>query len=146
GDSVLEPGWLSAAGARWVACPAGALASEGGPVALTHPCASERNQARREAMYYYDHDTSTPAIDPIPTAALAGLQQGGLTGADASSRFTGTSTVHALLCRVGYTTADPPAAECQLTPTNGANVAVTVIATNQQAGEASSATVKETWA
>ena len=146
--SATDGGWLASTGTsrRWVRCPAGALASEGGTVAMTHPCAAERIQARREQMFYYDNDPATTAIDPIPNASLAGLQQGALTGADSSTRFTGTTTVNALLCRIGFTTATPPVPECQASPINGANVAVTIIATNVQAGESSSATIKETWA
>lgn len=144
--SASDGGWLASSGGsrRWLRCPAGALTSDGGTVPLTHPCAAERLQARREQMYYYDNDPSTTAIEPIPTAQLAGLQQGALTGADASSRFTGTTTVNALLCRIGYTATNAP--ECQAAPTNGANVAITIVASNQQTGESSSATVKETWA
>lgn len=146
--SATDGGWLASTGTsrRWIRCPAGALASEGGTLAMTHPCAAERIQARREQMYYYDNDPSTTAIESIPNASLAGLQQGALTGADGTTRFTGTTTVNALLCRIGYSTATPPVPECQASPANGANVAVTIIATNVQAGESSSATVKETWA
>lgn len=146
--SAAANGWLASTGTsrRWVRCPAGALVSDGGTVAMTHPCAAQRIQARREQMYYYDNDPSTTAIDPIPNGSLIGLQQGALTGADTTTRFTGTTTVNALLCRIGYTTATPPVPECQASPTNGANVAVTIVASNQQTGENSSATVKETWA
>lgn len=137
-------GWLEPSGTNrhWVRCPTGTLAA-------THPCSAERNAARRAQMYYYDNDVSTSAIDPIPNASLAGLQQGALTGENTTARFTGTTTVHGLLCRIGYTTPTPPALpvpECQLSPLNGANVAITVIATNSQTGESSSSTVKETWA
>lgn len=147
--SSASGGWLASSGSsrRWLRCPAGALANEtGGVVPLTHPCAAERRQVRREQMYYYDNDPSTSTIDPIPTSDLVGLQQGALTGADASTRFTGTTTVNALLCRIGYSAATPPVPECQASPTNSANVAITIIATNQQTDENSSATVKETWA
>lgn len=148
--SAAEGGWLASTGTsrRWVRCPAGLLASEGGPVAMTHPCAAERWRPRREQMYYYDNDPSTAEIDPIPNADLAGLQQGSLTGdsSTSTSRFAGATKVNALLCRLGYSAATPPVPECQASPTTGANVAITLIASNQQAGESSSATVKETWA
>lgn len=142
--NVGAGGWLEPSGSsrHWVRCPASPTAP--------HPCLAERDSTRRAQMYYYDNDVSTSDVDPIPNGSLTGLQQGGLTAdtnsAATSSRFTGTTRVDALLCRIGYTTATPPVPECQASPTNGANIAVTLIANNQQTGESSSATVKETWA
>lgn len=138
-------GWLdsaTAANKRWLPCPAGTLAAG-------HPCLAERVDARRVRMYYYDNDPTTGAIDPIPNSALVGLQQGsftGFTGTDNTNRFTGETAVNALLCRLGQNTATPPESECQLSPLTGGNIAVTLIATNSQAGESAKATVKETWA
>lgn len=132
-------GWLGAGTSRrWVQCPSGALAS-------SHPCAAERDLARRVKMYYYDADTATPAIDSIDYASLTAAQTGALTGVG-TSRFSGTVSLNALLCRIGYTTGVNPQPECQLSPTNGSNVAITVIATSRLTGESSSSTVKETWA
>jgi hypothetical protein len=147
--NATAPGWLSSgASRRWVRCPAGALANEGGPVAMTHPCASERIQSRREAMYYYDNDPSTTAIEPIPYSSITNSSSvsvtGALTGADATSRFGGTTTVNALLCRIGYTSAGAP--ECQASPATGSNIAISMIARSQLTNESAQATVKETWA
>ena len=134
-------GWLTGgASRRWVACPSGAIAA-------SHPCAAERNPTRRAGLYYYDNDPSTAAVDSIPypammTAAIDGI----LTGGDATSRVAGTTTLNALLCRVGYDASAPTVPRCELNPAAAGNVAVTLIATAQVPGESSSATVKETWA
>lgn len=137
---TVDDGWLaSGATRRWVACPTGALAAD-------HPCAAERNPTRRAGLYYYDNDPSTSNVDPIPYSTLTASVGGILTGADTSARFTGTTTLHALLCRVGFDAASPTEPRCQLNPTTGGNVAVTLIASAQVAGENASAVVKETWA
>jgi hypothetical protein len=132
-------GWLTGGTRRWVACPSGALAAG-------HPCSAERDPVRRAGLYYYDNDVSTPAVEGIPYDTLTASVGGILTGADTSSRFNGTTTLNALLCRVGYSTTNPTVPECQLNPTAAGNVAVTLIANAQVAGESAAATVKETWA
>lgn len=131
-------GWLSAASSRWVACP--------GTPAAGHPCLAERDATRRAALYYYDNDTASAAVDPIPYTTLTAAMTGALTGADATSRFAGTTTVNALLCRIGFDPAAPTVPTCLLNPPVGSNVAVTLIAQSQITGEAATATVKETWA
>lgn len=135
---AVDNGWLTTgASRRWVACPTGTIAS-------THPCAAERDATRRAGLYYYDNDPSTADPDGIPYASLTASVGGILTGGDATSRFTGATTIHALLCRVGYPTPTEP--RCQLNPTAAGNVAVTLIASAQVPGESASAVVKETWA
>jgi hypothetical protein len=138
---TVNNGWLTGgASRRWLPCPAGAIAD-------THPCAAERNPTRRTSLYYYDNDPSTPGVDSIPYPAMMTAAIGGiLTGGDATSRFTGTTTLNALLCRVGYAPTAPTIPRCELNPTAAGNVAVTLVATAQVPGESSSATVKETWA
>lgn len=132
-------GWLTTGTSRrWVRCPTGAIAT-------THPCSAERDTARRSQMYYYDADPATAAVDSIDYASLTAAQTGALTGVG-TSRFSGTVTLNALLCRIGYTTAAVPQPQCQGNPTNGNSVAVTIIATSRLTGESSSSTVKETWA
>lgn len=141
-------GWLTPGAAKWVRCPAGALASEGGPVAMTHPCAAERIQARREQMYYFDNVPATGAIDGVPYTSIAGaLSSGVLTGADASTRFPATTTVNALLCRINTDlTQASPSFPCSAVPTAGNSIAVTLVSETTLTGEGAAAVVKETWA
>lgn len=132
-------GWLAPGTERWLPCPSAPAAG--------HPCLAEANTTRRSAMYYYDGDASSGAVDPIPYLSLAGaLTSGSLTGGTAGARFAGTTRVDALLCRIGFSAANPTQPECQLTPANPANVAITLVATSAMGGESASATVKETWA
>lgn len=142
-SNTTGTGWLDGGttGPGWRRCPTGAIAD-------THPCAAERDQDRREEMYFFDADRDTAAIDPIPYSALTGAQTGALTGADASSRYSGAVQVNALLCRIGYDMTNPtiPVPECQASPVDSANVAVTLVAGAQLTNESADAVIKETWA
>jgi len=133
-------GWLASGTRRWVSCASVT-------VTAGHPCASERDLTRRAGMYFYDSNPATAAVDAIPYSSLTAAQANALTGTTTggvADRFTGTVAVNALLCRIGYTNTGAPA--CQLNPTTGNNVAITVIATSRLTGESSSSTIKETWA
>lgn len=139
-------GWLTAGSAKWVRCPAGLLANEGGPVPVTHPCAAERLRARREQMYYFDNDPSTGAIEGIPYTTIAGALTGVRTG-DGTATYNATTTVNAVLCRISNDlTPASPSFPCAANPTTGNNVAVTLIAETVLPGESSAAVIKETWA
>ena len=149
--SKTPGGWLEVGGtgAGWLACEA----SDASP----HPCGAERDLARRARMYYFDANRSTDEadeIEPLPYSTITGSKTGALTGADPTTRYTDTSVVNALLCRIEYDTSDPvnKIPRCDLLPNTTAtteasnNIAVTLIANESIGGENSAATVKETWA
>ncbi|WP_147653737.1 PilX N-terminal domain-containing pilus assembly protein [Vulcaniibacterium gelatinicum] len=139
-------GWLTPGSAKWVRCPTGLLANEGGPVPVTHPCAAERLRARREQMYYFDNDPSTATIDGLPYTTIAGALTGVRTGEGAAT-YNATTTVNAVLCRIGSDlTPASPSFPCAANPATGNNIAVTLIAETSLPGENAAATIKETWA
>lgn len=138
----IGAGWFSAGAAkRWQRCPVLS--------ATPSPCDAERDAARRSQMYYYDGDPVAAGIQGLPYASVAGAVGGALTGESATStaRFTATTNVNALLCRIDYDTTDPsnPIPKCTATPANGRDIALTLIADVGIAGENSSSTIKETW-
>lgn len=136
-------GWFETGAIRWKACPALVAGT-------THPCDAERDAGRRARMYYYDHEPASASIEGLPYPTIAGSVAGALTAESDSStaRFGATTTVNALLCRIDFDVSNPtnPIPRCELTPPRGRDIAVTLIADVQLAGENSSATLKETWA
>ena len=166
GGTAATGGWLAAnvaSGRKWVRCstvpgfPDIPNLSDGSP----HPCMAERDATaspdypsavglygRRGQMYFFSIDGSTGGAGPttlpyqelLPSAAKLETASVGVGGAAA---FPATTVVRALLCRIDTSLPTPA---CRADPAKGNRIALTLLANVTMAGEASSATVKETWA
>lgn len=136
--SASTGGWLASStgtGRKWVSC-------NGVTSPATHPCMAERTLTRRNELYFYSTDGTTPAALPYGdlTPNAAELETSGVGGAAA---FGTTTTVHALLCRIDSSLTTPA---CKATPVSGNRIAVTLVAEVSVAGESAATVVKETWA
>ena len=165
GAAADTGGWLAASaatGRKWVLCssvtgfPNIPNLSDGTP----HPCMAERDASvsaeypstvglygRRGQLYFYGLDASNGAAQTsIPYQSLmpdaVKLETAGV-GVGGAAAFPTTTVVRALLCRIDNSLPTPA---CRADPVKGNRIAVTMIASVTLAGEASSATVKETWA
>jgi len=138
-------GWLNASSLHWISCA--------GVTDTNHPCFAEPDSTTRSRMYYYVTDGAAHATAGAAELNLFGQINGSSTlpsGATNPSLttagggvFGATATVAALMCRVNSPTGFTPT--CQLNPTSGRRVAITLISTSTITGENASATVKETW-
>ena len=165
GAAADTGGWLAASaatGRKWVLCstvtgfPNIPNLSDGTP----HPCMAERDAGasadypttiglygRRGQLYFYGLDgTNGAAQANVPYQSLmpdaVKLETPGI-GVGGASAFPTATVVRALLCRIDNSLPTPA---CRVDPVKGNRIAVTMIASVTLAGEASSATVKETWA
>lgn len=140
-SDVSGSGWLATTGTsrRWAKCAD----------APTNPaCLSERDPTRRAQLYFWTSDGTKGGsqsllykdVMPVTGVKLEDADVG--TGGDA--RFTTTTNVRALLCRLDTSLPKP---DCRLEPVAGNRVALYVIADAALTGESGAkATVKETWA
>lgn len=142
-NTAANGGWLAPGSPRWVRCSTVAGFPDIADFAdgTRHPCMAERDPTRRGQLWFYTTDGSGS------TSATIQLPYGGVTGTvgnvGGAAAFPATVAVHALLCRIDSTLATPA---CAANPTAGNRVAVTLISNASLTGEASQATVKETWA
>lgn len=146
-DVASEGGWLAAgATKRWAKCSDVGSADSDFPAG--HACLSEPDLTRRAELYFWTTDGTVngsqllPYTDVIPDAANITRAA---TGTGGNAKFTTTSAVRALLCRLDTSVATN--VHCALDPVAGNRVALTVISdaglTNENGAKA---TVKETWA
>lgn len=139
-------GWLAAGvSKRWWPCPVAGAA---------HPCDAERDAARRAKTYFWaTYNAGSAGDSSVPYAGLGALTAIG--GADATApAFPVLTTVTALLCRIDTSLTQvvsgvsKPKPDCELIPASSSlnRVAIQFTATSSLTGEATSSTVKETWA
>jgi hypothetical protein len=135
--SSKEGGWLEAGEERWAAC------KDVSPMPAGHPCLAEVADAdggKRNRLYFTvladdtDGDDTNDVADLIAAGSLADV------GGDAA--FPVNMRISALLCRIDTSGAS---GNCDLFPSKGNNIAVTLVATANLPGEGTVATVKETW-
>jgi type II secretory pathway pseudopilin PulG len=157
-------GWLAdtaAHGRKWIACssvagfPAIPPLSDGS----MHPCMTETDATasvdypsalgaggRRGQLYFYGTDaTSAAASSQLPYQAAMPESirlETATVGVGGNARLPAQSTVRVLLCRLDISL---PVPACRANPAKGNRIAVTYIATVELPGEASRATLKETW-
>jgi Tfp pilus assembly protein PilX len=163
--SASTGGWLAATavtGRKWVLCstatgfPNIPNLSDGS----AHPCMAERDATvsadypasagaggRRGQMYFYGLDGSSgsaqmtiPYQELMPDAVKLETPAVGVGG---TAAFPAQTTVRALLCRIDSSLPNPA---CRANPVKGNRIAVNLIANVVLPDEASSATIKETWA
>jgi hypothetical protein len=157
-------GWLAttaATGRKWIPCSSVAgfpdipALSDGTP----HPCMAETDATastdypaalgaggRRGQLYFYGTDATLAAANSLLPYQQVMPEEIRLetssVGVGGSARLQTQTAVRALLCRIDVSLNVPA---CRATPAKGNRIAITFIASVELPGEASRATVKETW-
>ncbi len=137
-DDPAANGWLAAGTARWAKC-----ADVATPPA-DHPCLSERDATRRAQLYFWTSDGTTTGSRAVPYTGIIPAAAQVEAGTGGSAAFATTTEVNALLCRLD--TSDPANVHCDLDPTSGNRIALTLVARSALAAESAGAEIKEAWA
>lgn len=137
-DDVADGGWFATGTTHWAKCADVATPPDG------HPCLSERDPIRRAQLYFWTSDGTVAGSRALPYTSLIPTAAQVESGTGGSAAFATTTEVNALLCRLDTT--DLANVHCDLTPTSGNRVALTLVARSALTGESADAEVKEAWA
>lgn len=146
-DDVADLGWFATGTIHWAKCAdvgtvdTAALDSE---FPAGHPCLSERDVTRRAELYFWTTDGTTAGSWELPYTSVIPATAQVEEGVGGSADFAADTTVGALLCRLDTT--DLSNVHCDLTPTSGNRIALTLVGQATLTGEGADAVVKEAWA
>ena len=146
-DDVADLGWFATGTEHWAECAdvgtadAFALDAE---FPAGHPCLSERDLSRRAELYFWTTDGTTAGSWELPYTSVVPASAQVEDGVGGAADFAADTTVGALLCRLDTT--DMANVHCDLEPTSGNRIALTLVGQATLTGEGADAVVKEAWA